>query len=669
MNRGRSAERRRGARTRTVATMRGGSTPPPVARHNRGACRPFVPMRPTTCCRLLALASTLALTACSDSGGPSLQLDACEGQACDDAAGDDVGATDVGTDDTAVDTAPDVAEDTGVDAAPDGGEDAAPDVMADAGRDPDVGPSDRDDDGVLDELDAFPDDPLEWADSDDDGVGDNADACDDDPLDYIDTDGDGICDASDDCPEGEGTFDSDLDGVCDEGDAFPDDPTETSDNDGDGIGDNADPDDDNDGLLDEDELAFGDDCVTSDPLVADTDGDEILDDADPYPRDPFPEFLIRQNDVGTIDLFLSNRDGTFQDPVAIGDEIAFEGRDLAYNWLSVGDYDNDGRMDFIAHSTPLYADGRPDRNFYFFFRDDKADEFVQVFIGVTTEPVVGVVTDVDGDFATDVVRFATGPTGGGYRETGEVITYRNNYTPRVSCVVGATDEDECFFTRTATLDVTSTVDGVWIARMARTAVSFNPSVDDHRDLTIVTYDSGGNAPTRVYTLFGLGDGGFALPELRFTHNASRTQAPANAVLFADFDNDGAGDLLVGFDDDGRAGEAWVYLGRGDGTFDETPRSSLDLNPGDTREEGGGETLGRTASGRVFDFDFDGDVDLIIGYNHRAYDVAGQTRLYPGNGDGTFGPAYSVIGPDSLRAHAFAIPERLCPTFELLAEDE
>ena len=55
-------------------------------------------------------------------------------------------------------------------------------------------------------------------------------------------------------------------------------------------------------------------------------------------------------------------------------------------------------------------------------------------------------------------------------------------------------------------------------------------------------------------------------------------------------------------------------------LDEAPLVAIDLNPGDTREEGGGESLGRTASGRAFDFDFDGSVDLIVGYNHRAYDV-------------------------------------------------
>ena len=45
-----------------------------------------------------------------------------------------------------------------------------------------------------------------------------------------------------------------------------------SDSDGDGLGDNADTDDDNDGLSDQEEAEIG-----TDPLLADTDGDGVLD--------------------------------------------------------------------------------------------------------------------------------------------------------------------------------------------------------------------------------------------------------------------------------------------------------------------------------------------------------------------------------------------------------
>ncbi|OUS25774.1 hypothetical protein A9Q99_20175 [Gammaproteobacteria bacterium 45_16_T64] len=97
-----------------------------------------------------------------------------------------------------------------------------------------IKPIDTDDDGVSDNLDAFPEDPNESADSDLDGVGDNADLFPNDPSETTDLDGDGIGDNSDD--------DRDGDSYLNDGDAFPNDPTEWVDTDGDSIGDNSDPD-------------------------------------------------------------------------------------------------------------------------------------------------------------------------------------------------------------------------------------------------------------------------------------------------------------------------------------------------------------------------------------------------------------------------------------------
>ena len=82
------------------------------------------------------------------------------------------------------------------------------------------GYDDYDDDGFVDPVDDFPDDPSDWLDTDQDGVGN-----------LLDEDDDG-------------------DGANDDSDKFPLDPSETSDTDRDGIGNNADTDDDNDGLAD-----------------------------------------------------------------------------------------------------------------------------------------------------------------------------------------------------------------------------------------------------------------------------------------------------------------------------------------------------------------------------------------------------------------------------------
>ncbi len=108
---------------------------------------------------------------------------------------------------------------------------------------------DRDDDGVLNSEDAFPDDPNESMDSDADGIGDNADP---------DDDNDGVNDANDD---------------------FPMDATETVDSDEDGIGNNADPDDDNDSVLDGDD-DFPLDALKSNATDVDNDGWPTDQDAD-----------------------------------------------------------------------------------------------------------------------------------------------------------------------------------------------------------------------------------------------------------------------------------------------------------------------------------------------------------------------------------------------------
>ncbi len=123
--------------------------------------------------------------------------------------------------------------------------------------------SDDDNDGVTDDLDAFPLDPSETTDSDSDGVGDNSDAFPNDPTESADNDGDGIGDNADTDDDNDGvtddldafpfdpdeTTDSDSDGVGDNSDAFPTDPAESSDTDADGVGDNSDVDIDGDGLI------------------------------------------------------------------------------------------------------------------------------------------------------------------------------------------------------------------------------------------------------------------------------------------------------------------------------------------------------------------------------------------------------------------------------------
>jgi len=324
-----------------------------------------------------ALLSVLATSGCDgetpEVGADLLPLDA--NVVLIDARPDDARADDASTADAAVDATIDQA----VDAVPP--------------------PADRDQDGIPDADDAFPDDPTEWIDTDGDGTGDNTDP-------------------------------------------FPNDPAEWSDRDLDGIGDNEDTDDDADGIEDDEEGVYGADCALSDPTRADTDGDGLLDGADPYPRDPFPEFMVRRNDVNTIDLFLSNRDGTFGAAIPVGRVIEGpDGMPLNYGSFSVGDFDGNGIMDFITQNAPD-ADGQ--RATWLFVRDDKADEFIQRYLGATPDILAGVVTDLDGDFDFDLARVEI--IRAGNVASGALRVYLNNGLRFAECPVGDSPDDGCFFT-------------------------------------------------------------------------------------------------------------------------------------------------------------------------------------------------------------------------------
>ncbi|AWB65709.1 hypothetical protein C2869_04310 [Saccharobesus litoralis] len=199
----------------------------------------------------------------------------------------------------------------------------------------DVVDNDDDNDGVIDALDAFPFNAIEWLDTDGDGIGNNADNDDDNdqvldsadafPLDAtesIDTDGDGVGNNAD--------LDDDGDNVGDLMDAFPLDKNEWLDTDGDGLGNNADADDDNDGVAD---------VLDAFPLDAtetiDTDADGIGNNAD---NDDDNDNVIDSEDLFPLDASESadfDSDGT-------GDNAD-------------NDDDNDGVEDALDHHLGLVS--------------------------------------------------------------------------------------------------------------------------------------------------------------------------------------------------------------------------------------------------------------------------------------------------------------------------
>jgi hypothetical protein len=139
------------------------------------------------------------------------------------------------------------------------------------------------------------------------------------------------------------------------------------------------------------------------------------------------------------------------------------------------------------------------------------------------------------------------------------------------------------------------------------------------------------ASNNISVLLGHGNGTFD-PAVNYA-----TPRGPQSVAVGDFNSDGIPDLAVtqGPDGSDRHNQAWVFLGKGDGTFQPpvafqagvfTPQQII-----------------------ATDFDGDGKQDLAVA------DSSNSISVLPGNGDGTFQPAISFVAgnsPNSIAAGDF-----------------
>ncbi len=515
-----------------------------------------------------------------------------------------------------------------------------------------------------------------------------------------DGDSDGKPDSCDNCPSkpNPNQDDTDLDGVGDACDNCIKTPNDKQDDiDKDGKGNLCDDDMDGDGLSNIEEIDFGTDCNFTDPDNPDSDGDGIKDNSDVYPQDPFPPFLLIENPKGTIDVWLTNSaaGGKFAakkkitgkdlgticgkpdggcascakgtvcvlakcEPVAKGCGMCNAGelcRQRIYRNMSVGDFSGDGSMDFIAHTWPLEKDGT--RQLWYFSRPTQDGSFTQHFVGKTKLLVAGVMADFNGDHIFDVVGWSvTKPSN---ISTVVMRTFLGTKNIQSSnCVHGK----GCAFTLIEkSADLTTQVKNQWGFVVSRSALDHDK--DMRIDIVFGTYLHGGNAPTTAWLLKGKGDGTFESGKTAkiFVHNKKSQESPVNSIVFADFDNDKLGDVALGLDDDGDAGAMWLFKGTGPGQFAQSGPKILDVNTACNKDCTG--AAGYSASARTFDFDFDGKLDLVLGYDYvKSFQPPTRTVIFYGNGNGTFQKPPTQIGPDykSLAGRRYAIPQRMCPWY-------
>jgi len=124
----------------------------------------------------------------------------------------------------------------------------------------------------------------------------------------------------------------------------------------------------------------------------------------------------------------------------------------------------------------------------------------------------------------------------------------------------------------------------------------------------------------LYTvvLLGAGDGNFQV-----SAGNSGQQAPATCIV-TDLNNDGKPDLVAAY----QAGGVSVYIGKGDGTFQDRVDYAISESPGSVSDA------------VAADFNHDGNMDIAVVNN-----VANVVLIAFGNGDGTLQPQTEVSIPE------------------------
>jgi len=365
----------------------------------------------------------------------------------------------------------------------------------------------------------------------------------------------------------------------------------------------------------------------------------------------------------------------------------------------ISDFDNNGTTDFLAIGDPLAAAPpggptpiNPTLDLWWFGRVAGPTSFTQRLVDSTiSRNFLASLADVNNDERVDLVSGEQTKTTSGYIATLRLSSYLNQGNIGGATCAWTTDPTNpggCAFVKVPGINLTdwiSTPTNNWVWRLSKDAVDVDG--DGNRDLVVVKHRSGGNTPIAVTLVHGNGDGSFSLVEdALFRHNSGRPQSPVNSIVFNDFNNDGLGDVIVGLDDDGDAGSAWFYPGRHSVSagfdFDVSAAfESFDVNghnsnqcaslvPAPDPPISTLEGVGFTTSARSFDFDFDGNQDIIFGYNYLCpWEGPSHTVLMTGLATGMF-DTMSVIrdypdhaAPVSYGQH-FAIPQRLCQRFSI-----
>jgi len=344
-------------------------------------------------------------------------------------------------------------------------------------------------------------------------------------------------------------------------------------------------------------------------------------------------FLITANENRTVEVRFSNLDGTFEPPVLIGDDVGSN-----YGEFAIADFTGDGQLDFIASTNENPAD------LYLFTRTGPTS-FEQTFLFELDEdpkaaPDYGyglIAADLNNDGHMDFLENINHDFGGNKYWIAKGNAHLNDGSANFTRVADAFDFSGWHNIYTG-----------WTLGISSTVVDVNG--DDYPDMLASGQSSGAAVSSKVYLLKGNGDGTFQQP----VHVFTTAHHPATHMTLGDFNNDGKVDAIVGQDDDGDPGAAFLFLGCGDGTFEQTGVEAFD-----TREdiEWGSD---RPGHGRfqAYDADHDGILDIISAAGLcgpvASQPLDAKLLVFHGRGNGTFDDP-QVIAPNILTATAFQVP--------------
>ena len=362
--------------------------------------------------------------------------------------------------------------------------------------------------------------------------------------------------------------------------------------------------------------------------------------------DPCPEneFILTANEEHTIDIRVSRENGTFDPPFSVGDDLG-----VNYAEFAIADFTGDEQLDFIASTNEnparlyLFTRTGPTSFQQNFLTTLDPDLKAAYYLNGGNEPLRApdygnglIAADLDDDGDIDFLENINHDFGGDKYWIAKGNAHLNDGSAN--------------FTRVADAFDFSAPDNIytgWTLGMSNTMVDVDG--DSYPDILASEQSSGGTVSSKVYLLKGNGNGTFQGPVHVFTTD----HHPATHMSLGDFNNDGKMDAIIGQDDDGDPGAAFLFLGHGDGTFEQTGIEAFDTLP--DKETGSDEP----GHGRfqAYDADHDGILDIISAeglYGPDADELDAELIFFHGQGDGTFDDA-QLIDSNILTTTAFVTP--------------